>query len=290
MYYFHKKFITLLLFALLVINITSCNKNHINIGQSSETLPSPIPVKQKQAIGNEMIRAAKAANKKLLLETLTKLKAHEKVNINAIDKHGDTPLHQAIQIGKLNIVRALISNGADLNIKNKLQVTPLLCAIRKNYINTALELIKQEVNVNIPDKDGITPLHAALSINLAAKRIEYIQPVFGNCREFKLPLELLKKQADVNAKDRQGNTPLHIAAERKVFDRLAEYGSGSNIVTQLIKYGAKVNEKNNQEKTPLDIAIEKQHPFIVRTLGLRSGATIIKDENYRKLKLRNLMH
>ena len=54
-----------------------------------------------------------------------KLLLHEGADVNRQDDYKDTPLHIAAQYNKTEVARLLIQNGADVNIRNDVNNTPL---------------------------------------------------------------------------------------------------------------------------------------------------------------------
>lgn len=56
----------------------------------------------------------------------------EGADVNEKDKYGDTPLHYAAGYGRPNVVKLLVENGADPNSRDKEGATPLLHAMYQN--------------------------------------------------------------------------------------------------------------------------------------------------------------
>jgi len=86
-------------------------------------------------------------------------------DVNVADKQGDTPLHIAVKLKKLDFIKELIAAGANLNAKNKKLETPLHLAINKNYIAAIKDLIESGADLNVRDKNGSTPLVLGLGGN-----------------------------------------------------------------------------------------------------------------------------
>jgi ankyrin repeat protein len=207
-----------------------------------------------------------------------------------IKEFGDTPLHQASGHGcKEEIVDLLISNGADVNAKNKYGSTPLdwatkykqaemvailrkhggkngtiISAARYGSIQGVQEFLANGADVNVYQNDyGGTPLHMAV--------------IFCHKEIVKL---LLVAGADVNAKDKDGWTPLHIAVGRprsELQELLLPHElhrlDFRGIAKMLIVNGADVNAKNVDEETPLDLAISNDHTETANLLREHSGKT-----------------
>src|SRR5439155_13899405 len=132
------------------------------------------------------------------------------------------PLNWASQNGHTKMVKLLLENGGDPNLKNEDGDTPLHLSRSKEISEL---LLAKKADVKARNKSGRTPLHHAASRQGAKELVEL----------------LLSKGADVNAADDLGQTPL----ARAVFVRDKED------TELLIAHGADVNTRDNQGKTPL---------------------------------------
>ena len=63
-------------------------------------------------------------------------------DVDAKDKYGRTPLHNAVWEGHKEIAELLIAEGADVNAKGEVQLTPLNLAILRNNKEIAALLRK----------------------------------------------------------------------------------------------------------------------------------------------------
>ena len=117
----------------------------------------------------------------------------KKVDINAKDKYGETPLHAAVKAGNTAKVWAMLAKGANIEAKNKDDWTPLHTAARLGKEAVATILIDKGAKVNAKDNYGSTPLHRAAH----------------NGRKAVAAL-LIDNKADINAKDNSGKTPLGV--------------------------------------------------------------------------------
>ena len=124
----------------------------------------------------------------------------------------NTPLHQAAMAPDIIKAQSLITQGADVNAKNKRGFTPLHFAARSGYTKFVKLLIDNGADVNAEQRMGMTPLH------LAARS--------GHRDVVEL---LIANGANVNAKDRLGYSPKD----------LAEQKDNHEIVELLQKHGAK---------------------------------------------------
>lgn len=99
-------------------------------------------------------------------------------------------LRSAAELGDLERVRLLVTQGADMNARTRRVMfgwTPLLAAIYHERTNVALYLIQSGANVNMADDMGETPLMRAVEQG-----------------ETLVVKELLSRGADLYAKDRSG--------------------------------------------------------------------------------------
>lgn len=110
-------------------------------------------------------------------------------------KYGTTPLHQAAGTGQKEVVRYLLSKGADPKATDFEGNTPLHYISLAPWIEIPKEVITLLVNgganINARNKKGETPLHTAAD--------------YQNLRTMKL---LIDAGANVNMQDNGGWTPL----------------------------------------------------------------------------------
>ena len=164
-----------------------------------------------------------------------------------------TPLFLAAALGKLDVLRSLIENGADINASTADNCTPLMIAIESGNINVATFLIEHGANVHLKDDRGDTALHYAIS-----------RYILHNCNDsLKVCSCLIKHGADVNGcNNNKGpnnrRTPLMIASR---------YGR-VDVMTLLIKHGADVNLQDKEGETALHHAVDRHTPLM---LGSRYG-------------------
>jgi ankyrin repeat protein len=83
---------------------------------------------------------------------------------------GETPLHIASGTGNLELVKALINSGADLNAFNKFHETPLQKATELNQLSTVKALVEHGADLNTQRNDGWSPLYTAGMLAIYFKR------------------------------------------------------------------------------------------------------------------------
>jgi hypothetical protein len=91
------------------------------------------------------------------------------IDINAVDKHGRSALHYAIDFGNEQLVELFLSHeNCDANLQDRDQMTPLHLAIKRNNLHIVQSLLSdqhdQQADPNITNRYGQTPLHLAASV------------------------------------------------------------------------------------------------------------------------------
>ena len=186
-----------------------------------------------------------------------------------IDKE-ETYLHKAAMFGDSEVVKVLLEAGLDKNKPEKGLQTPLHKAARYGKLKD-LTLLIDDKNLNAQDKSGQTPL--------------MLSSAFENVESTK---QLLLAGADPNIKDKDGETPLHAAA-LGLFSRdtiaimrgadsleyLAAVKKNKKIIELLLKYGARKNEVTIYGDTPLHWAVSS---------GTLEAVTLLIDEEILNLK------
>ncbi len=174
---------------------------------------------------------------------------------------GYTALHAAVLRGELDLVKALVTHGANLNapIENG---TPLRregpdFALAESMVGSTAFLLAAKyadadmlralsaggADVKVTGKDGSTPLIlAAGAEQRPGTNSGGLVQDEGHVEEaVRVMLDL---GADVNAANRSGNTALYLAASRGY----------TSVVQMLADKGANLNVKNNRGLTPLAAA------------------------------------
>jgi len=167
-------------------------------------------------------------------------------DVNAPGNWGWTPLYTAAAIGHGDIVSLLIAKGANVDTPSELGMTPLHFAVRNDRRDIAKLLIENGADCSTRDKRGITPLHATVA--------------YGHIDIVTL---LIDKGADVNAEDNWGRTPLLITIAKGYIDS----------TKLLIDKGADVNATNSSGLTPLFLACERGNKEVTELL-IDKGANI----------------
>jgi ankyrin repeat protein len=74
--------------------------------------------------------------------------AVKKVDVNAIDKSGETALIRESRIGDTVFVRSLLEKGADVNISDPYGYTALIYASRYGYVHVVKLLTENGANLD----------------------------------------------------------------------------------------------------------------------------------------------
>ncbi|CAB0030145.1 unnamed protein product [Trichogramma brassicae] len=205
---------------------------------------------------------------------LFEISKYRKLQVNAQDKRGQTPLHLALKNRYVKMAKLLMSRGADPNWPDKDGLTPLHLICKRQDDDDELvqrffdvdHEFNQLVQVNARDKWGNPPLHWALEN--------------GHLNIIQL---LLRRGADANLANLKGLTPLHIICLKKDDDDdlVSRFFDWVNKVNQIVQ----VNAQDQWGNTPLHWALENKHLNVVQLL-LRQGA----DANLPNLKGLTLLH
>jgi ankyrin repeat protein len=202
--------------------------------------------------------------KEIEIETISLILENQHVDINHINKGGETDLHYAIKASNAEMARCLLEKGADPTIRNtegnnsfqlaalfltdthvlglmlgnekKIEIderdkqgrTALHLAIATSNVTAARFLLSNGANPNVADEDGLTALHRA------AKYVKDMDIV---------ELLLNHKDIDVHYLDYQGNNALYYA-------KINMFGHGKRIAKLLKEKGVVSQNANslNDEK------------------------------------------
>lgn len=236
----------------------------------------------------------------------------QKEEADTLNRFGDTPLILAAKDGNLEEVKALIAEGADINLCDWYGRTPFYHALSERIVDmTMIEfLVSKGADVNLYPTNGNTYLQESLrkkgipeflinhgtDVNAppGSKIVPLNEAILSKNNE--LIKLLLEKRVDVNVHDNRGRTPLSLAVKSGRLE-LAEVliakgadidtsdGNGdsllswalairkNDVVEFLIHHGADIKATNRYGKTPLDIAIKEENAKLFKTL-ISKGADV----------------
>ncbi len=181
------------------------------------------------------------------LEKVKSLLAGGSADVNALDDEAEqTPLHYAARARSVAAAKALMANGADINIKDKSGQLAFHLAAEAGSEEIVKLLLDKGTDVGVTDDGGRTALHHA-----------------ANGGYLSLATLLLDKGADPDANARR-ETPMHLAA----------WMNAESVVKLLLERGADVNGKVGAEPgpTPLDRANRHGHYLLVEFLRTKGGS------------------
>ncbi len=226
-------------------------------------------------MGEDVHRAAMEGN----LEELQALIAKDPSLTDAKDEMGRTPLHLACYGGHMELVKFLLSKGADIETKFANGSTALFWSIPEGHIDIVKLLITKGADIQAKQNDGTTLLHIAAAFGQTeiaellidkgldpnTKQNEWLTPlVYAVLRGHRDVVELLlDRGADPNQKNRMGMTALH---------EVATHGQ-KEIVMLLLDNGADFNVTDSSDRTPLHLASNQGHKDVVELL-CKKGANV----------------
>ncbi|GAB0098338.1 26S proteasome non-ATPase regulatory subunit 10 [Sergentomyia squamirostris] len=181
-----------------------------------------------------LLHWAALAGREQLVEVLLKDYSDQ---ISKADDTNATPLILASLGGSVQVVKLLVTNGANVEDKNWHGHSALQYACSKGYKDIVEYLLEKGANVNIRDDRNDTCLHRLASIG----RRDIMEMVVKH-----------SKKLDLNAQNSEGETPLHIACQEKQLECIA----------LLVESGSSVHILNKAKKSPLEYC----HPVVRREI------------------------
>jgi pectate lyase len=206
------------------------------------------------------------------LGDLKKIKSllSEGVDVNSRERAVWTPLHRAVLSGQTQAVELLLDQGADIDARNSFGASALYYAVEQDHKRTTDLLVAKGADINAKNSSGQTPLDIAVRQGhkdivelLQAGLAESSIHGAASLGVLNKVKAFVEKGIDVDSRDDQGMTPLHLAAQ----------GGHREVVEFLLSNDADVNAKNDAGKTPLDIALSQRRKDVVRLL-VEAGADI----------------
>ena len=176
------------------------------------------------------------------------------VNKKHDDQSSNTLLHIAAQSNQEEIVKFLLENGADLNIRNADSNTPLHLAVARDHFEITFILVAAGAEIDTKGTGGWTSLHLAAymgHVDIANHLVSH-------------------KGADLHIRDDGGSTALHCAALK----------GHDTIIKLLFLKDAEINALDKEKLTPLDAAIiggNKESEKLIRRLGGKTFDELAED-------------
>ncbi|HQO45945.1 MAG TPA: ankyrin repeat domain-containing protein [Rectinema sp.] len=159
-------------------------------------------------------------------------------NVNQSDDNSNSVLMTAVLLkANPDVLKLILSKGADPNAKNKAQDTALHIAVRQNYAQQGIVLLDANADVFQYNAMQENPLFLALTAKPA-------------------PLEWFFRPNVISATDANGDSVVHHAARKNLPDGIA----------YLIKKGANIEALNNAGEIPLHTAAKYDSTDAIRYL------------------------
>lgn len=175
---------------------------------------------------------------------------------------GKTPLHLAVQRGRVAVTKLLMAAGADPAFQSAGGTSSLMLAASNGYPCIVSMIIARGMDVNTADSIGQTPLHfsahrgffrvsqvlvaAGADPTLRTAGGRSVLDVAATHGRAEIVRMFVRRGIDVTTTDDLGQTPLHLAARH-----------GRAAVTQvLLTAGANPLVRDSRERTPLDFAVK----------------------------------
>jgi len=149
-------------------------------------------------------------------------------------RYGETALMAASRKGNFDIVKLLISKGADVNAKGTYGDTALIAASWGCQLDIVKYLIEKNAKINEKNKS-----YGSTALNIVA----------GDCDDARIIRQLLDNGADLNIKNNGGDSPFFSAVKH----------GNVNSIAMLLETGAYINERNKNGYTALMIATLKDN-------------------------------
>jgi len=168
-----------------------------------------------------------------------------------------TLLHIASQNNQRQILKFLLENGGDLNIRDTEHNTPLHLAAGKGHYDIALLLTSAGAEIDAKGTAGWTALHMSSYMG----HIDITNHLVS-CND-----------ATLNFKDDVGSTALHYAALK----------GHDSIIKLLLLKGGDINALNSEKHTPLDLSIIGEHietEELICNLGGKTYNELSKNHQY----------
>jgi len=167
-------------------------------------------------------------------------------DVNAKNKTGGTPLHEAAMQGRLDVARILLDRGAQVNAVSAYN-TPLHLAARAGHQDLVALLVARGADVQAREHRGLSPLDEAIAL-----------PGDWTPARTAIVTLLLQSGADLRGSDGRTTPPLHQAVRR----------GNATLAELLLAHGADINARDEHGRTALHWAVSDDRMEMVELLGI----------------------
>ncbi|BCS30162.1 uncharacterized protein APUU_80465S [Aspergillus puulaauensis] len=195
-----------------------------------------------------------------LEKTVKYLIREVKCDVDSRGYYGETPLVAASTEGDLEIVTALLEQGADPSLADMDGQTPLNLASYYGHTEVVKLLIEFDAEVNIDTNHGQSPNNIVNISHRGGWTPIYSAAYMGHTEVVRA---LLQYGADINTACYDGWRPIIAAAEHGRIE----------VVKILLQHGADVNIATNNGWTPINAAASRGHTEVANLL-LDYGANV----------------
>lgn len=259
----------------------------INIYQSSNSFISF--AKPKNELNYKLISASKNGDINQVVELIK-----QGASVNFIDKKlgnevsniyeslrykdGKTSIVTAANNGHLEIIKVLLANGANINIKGYNGNTALLASASKGDIKTIKFLVNENADLSIENNDNETALLVAfkqlklLDLHKTSNSYEYLRIIN----------ELLKHKILINDRERYLKSIKFLLEKSKNLNQkliVSIYFGDIDLIKKYISLGADVNYKSSFGNNLLTVPMKKNRIEITKFL-LSKGVDINQKSKY----------
>ncbi|XP_008836722.1 2-5A-dependent ribonuclease isoform X2 [Nannospalax galili] len=260
----------------------------------------------QRATGEDSLLLIEAVKRQNIDEIHKLLATGADVNVSE-DIGGWTPLHNAVQCGRVDIVELLLRHGADPHQRKKNGATPFIIAGIQGDVKLLEIFLSKGADVNDCDSYGFTAFMEAAEYG----RVEALRFLFEKGAKVNLSRETREDQrrlkqggatalmsaaekghtevvrilledmgAEVNACDNMGRNALIRALLSPDNENVEE------VTCLLLHHGADVNVRGEGGKTPLMAAVEKKHIGLVQMLLSQEHINVDDRDHEGKTALR----
>lgn len=225
-------------------------------------------------------------------------------NIRNYDFKKSTVLINAVENKDIKIIKAIIDNGADVNLFVENNLNALMMAVKLNQKKVAKCLLKRGANPNLKNKYGETVLFKCGNYEIFQMLLKFGADINikNNCNNtclhyilrydnddiFKLTQLLIKNNIDINVQNNGGYTPLHIIiGSRKSIDN-SKNNTGklllnTQIIQLLVDNSANIDLRNNEGISPLSLAKSYNFKNISKILTKNNKLITKKEINEKEI-------